>query len=226
MTLSVLQALNVNALAAQRLALLCRAENCVLLHISTDYVFDGTRRAPYTESDLPNPLSAYGTTKLAGELLIRAAWPRHFIVRTCGLYGRAGTSGKGGNFVQTMLRLAREQAAAAQPKPICVVADQTCTPTFTFDLAAQLALLLEKETYGTYHATNAGACTWHECANAIFEIAGLSARAVPITSAEFGAPAVRPPWSVLENAALQKLGIDRMRPWREALVDYLGNYAG
>lgn len=215
------QALSVNALAAQRLALLCREVNCVLMHISTDYVFDGAQRTPYVESDLPNPLSAYGASKLAGELLIRAAWPRHFIVRTCGLYGRAGTSGKGGNFVQTMLRLAREQSTAAQPKPIRVVADQTCTPTYTFDLAAQLAALLETDAYGTIHATSAGVCTWHEFANAIFDIAGLQARAVPITSAEFAAPAVRPPYSVLENAALQKLGIDRMRLWRQALEEYL-----
>lgn len=215
------QALTVNALAAQQLALLCRDANCVLMHISTDYVFDGATRIPYVETDLPNPLSAYGASKLAGELLIRAAWPRHFIVRTCGLYGRAGTSGKGGNFVQTMLRLAREQAVAAQPKPIRVVADQTCTPTFTQDLAVQLSLLLETDAYGTIHATSAGACTWHEFANAIFEIAGLPARTVPITSAEFAAPAVRPPYSVLENAVLQHLGIDQMRPWRSALEAYI-----
>jgi len=213
------QALLVNALAAQRLALLCRDVNCTLMHVSTDYVFDGARRAPYVETDAPNPLSAYGASKLAGEHLIRAAWKRHFIVRTCGLYGRAGTSGKGGNFVQTMLRLAREQATSG--KPIRVVADQICTPTYTGDLAAQMALLLETDAYGVVHATSAGSCSWQEFADAVFEIAGLPARAVPISSAEFGAPAVRPPWSVLENAVLQRAGIDRMRHWRDALADYL-----
>ncbi len=208
-------ALQVNALAAQQLALLCKAADSALMHISTDYVFDGATRAPYVESDLPNPLSAYGASKLAGELLIRSAWHKHYIVRTCGLYGRAGTSGKGGNFVNTMLRLAREG------KPVRVVGDQTCTPTFTHDLAQQLAQLIETGAYGTYHATSAGACTWHEFANAIFELSNLTTRAQAISSVEFGAPATRPPYSVLENAGLAKLGIDRMRPWREALAAYL-----
>ncbi len=209
------QALSVNAYAAQRLALACRDAGCELLHISTDYVFDGAKRAPYVETDFTNPLSAYGASKAAGEQLIRAAWPRHYIVRTCGLYGRAGASGKGGNFVNTMLRLAREG------KPVRVVDDQTCTPTSTRDLAEQIALLIETHAYGTYHATNAGACTWREFADAIFERAGLPIRAEPISSAQFGAPAKRPPYSVLDNAALQKLGIDRMRHWRDALAGYL-----
>ena len=119
----------------------------------------------------PNPLSAYGASKLAGELLLRAAWPKHYIIRTCGLYGLAGASGKAGlrssgNFVNTMLRL------AAEGRPIRVVNDQTCTPTFTEDLAAQIALLIETEAYGTYHATNDGACTWYEFACEIFRLAG------------------------------------------------------
>jgi dTDP-4-dehydrorhamnose reductase len=219
------QALHVNALTAQRLALMCREADCALMHISTDYVYDGAKRAPYVESDLPNPLSAYGASKLAGELLIRAAWPKHFVIRTCGLYGHAGASGKGGNFVNTMLRLAREHAAAAAagntPRPLRVVADQTCTPTFTKDLAAQLAELAGTDAYGLFHVTSAGSCTWHEFANTIFELAGLDVRAEPVTSAQFNAPAVRPPYSVLENARLQSLGIDRMRGWREALREYL-----
>lgn len=210
------RALQVNALAVQQLARMCLEFDCALMHISTDYVFDGVKRAPYLESDLPNPLSAYGASKLAGELLLRAALPRkHFIVRTCGLYGRAGASGKGGNFVNTMLRLAHEG------KPIRVVSDQVCTPTYTADLAGQIDALLATNAFGLYHITSAGACTWHEFANAIFELRGLSARAEPISSAQFNAPAIRPPYSVLENAGLQALGIDRMRHWREALAAYL-----
>ncbi|MFN4295153.1 MAG: dTDP-4-dehydrorhamnose reductase [Thermoflexales bacterium] len=209
------QALAVNALAAQRLALTCRELDAALLHVSTDYVFDGAKRAPYVETDPPNPLSAYGTSKLAGELLIRAAWRKHYIVRTCGLYGLAGASGKGGNFVNTMLRLAQEG------KPIRVVNDQTCTPTFTKDLAQQIARLIETEAYGVYHITNAGACTWYEFACEAFRLAGLRPDARPITSAEFNAPARRPPYSVLENAALRALGIDQMRHWREALAEYV-----
>jgi dTDP-4-dehydrorhamnose reductase len=211
------QALQINALAVQQLALLCKAQNSVLLHISTDYVFDGAKRTPYVEADLCNPLSAYGASKAAGEQLIRAAWHRHMIVRTCGLYGQAGASGKGGNFVNTMLRLAHDG------KPIRVVSDQVCTPTATQDLAAQLTVLLEQapDAYGTYHMTNAGSCSWHEFANTIFELSGLETRAEPISSAQFGAPAVRPPYSVLKNAALQRLGIDHMRPWQDALAAYL-----
>jgi dTDP-4-dehydrorhamnose reductase len=175
------------------------------------------------ETDPPNPLSAYGASKLAGELLLRAAWPKHYIVRTCGLYGLAGASGKAddarlrssGNFVNTMLRL------AAEGRPIRVVDDQTCTPTFTKDLAAQIALLIETEAYGTYHATNDGACTWYEFAREVFRLAGLSVDVQPVSSAAYGAPARRPPYSVLENCALKALGIDRMRPWQEALAEYV-----
>ncbi len=218
------EALRINALAAQQLALACRAADCALLHISTDYVFDGAKRAPYVETDAPNPLSAYGASKLAGELLIRAAWHKHYIVRTCGLYGRAGASGKGGNFVNTMLRLAREG------KPIRVVGDQICTPTSTSDLAAQLALLIETRAWGTYHATSAGGCAWSEFAAEIFRLAaarGLIAAAPAVTaisSAEFGAPARRPPYSVLENRALADLGLDRMRPWQDALAGYIASF--
>lgn len=220
------QALAVNALAVQQMALTCRDANAALLHVSTDYVFDGAKRSPYLETDLPNPLSAYGASKLAGELLIRSAWPRHYIVRTCGLYGTSGASGKaegprgvnkgkGGNFVNTMLRLANEG------KAIRVVNDQTCTPTSTQDLARQIAQLIEAPDYGTYHMTNAGACTWYEFAGEIFRLAGLQPEVRAITSDEFNAPARRPPYSVLQNQALQALGMNPMRPWREALADYI-----
>lgn len=209
------QALAVNALAVHRLALTCREANAALLHISTDYVFDGAKRAPYVEADAPNPLSAYGTSKLAGELLLRATWPKHYIVRTCGLYGLAGASGKGGNFVNTMLRLASEGRA------IRVVNDQTCTPTYTYDLAQQIAELIETNAYGTYHITNDGACTWYEFASEIFRQAGLQPNLTAVTSAEYNAPARRPPYSVLENRGLKALGLDHMRPWREALAAYL-----
>ncbi|MCX7937936.1 MAG: dTDP-4-dehydrorhamnose reductase [Thermoflexales bacterium] len=209
------QAFAVNALAVHRLALTCREVDAALVHISTDYVFDGAKRAPYVESDPPNPLSAYGASKLAGELLLRNTWHKHYIVRTCGLYGIAGASGKGGNFVNTMLRL------AAEGKPIRVVNDQVCTPTFTHDLAQQIATLIETAAYGTYHITNDGACSWYEFACAIFELAGLKPTVQPISSAEYGAPARRPPYSVLQNAALQALGIDHMRHWREALAAYI-----
>ncbi len=209
------QALAVNAQAAHQLALACRETNSALMHISTDYVFDGVKRAPYVETDLPNPISAYGASKAAGESLIRAAWPRHYIVRTCGLYGIAGASGKGGNFVNTMLRMAGEN------KTIRVVGDQTCTPTFTQDLSQQLAELLTTNAFGTYHITSDGETTWHDFAAEIFRMANVKADLHPISSADFGAAAKRPPYSVLENRGLKTLGIDHMRPWREALAEYL-----
>ena len=208
-------ALQINALAAQQLALLCREADIALMYFSTDYVFDGDRSTPYTEADLPNPISAYGTTKLAGELLIRSAWHKHYILRPCGLYGTAGAMGKGGNFVNTMLRLAREG------KPVRVIHDQVCTPTFTQDLAAQIAVLIETNQYGTYHTTNDGGCSWYEFALEIFRLAGLAPEVTPITSDEFNAPARRPAYSVLENRALRQLGIDHMRDWHEALAEYI-----
>jgi dTDP-4-dehydrorhamnose reductase len=152
---------------------------------------------------------------LAGELLIHSAWPKHYIVRTCGLYGVAGASGKGGNFVNTMLRLANEN------KTIRVVNDQVCTPTFTKDLARQIAELIETGAYGTYHITNDGKCSWHEFAGEIFRLAGVNADLHPCTSEAFGAPARRPPYSVLENRGLTSLGMNHMRSWQDALAEYI-----
>ncbi|HEY3289817.1 MAG TPA: dTDP-4-dehydrorhamnose reductase [Anaerolineae bacterium] len=213
-------ALQVNGYAAQQLALACRDADIALLHISTDYVFDGVKRAPYVETDLPNPISAYGATKLAGELLVRAAWHKHYIIRPCGLYGTAGAMGKtgasrGGNFVNTMLKLGRGD------KPVKVIADQVCTPTYSKDLAEQIELLISSAKYGTYHTTSDGACSWYEFAREIFRLAGMSPQVIPITSDEYGAPAKRPAYSVLENRALREIGIDRMRDWHEALAEYV-----
>ncbi len=212
-------ALQVNAWAAQQAALICREADIAMLYVSTDYVFDGRKGAPYVEDDLPNPLSAYGASKLAGELLIRSAWHKHYIIRTCGLYGLAGAMGKGGNFVNTMLRLGRESQQTG--KPVRVVCDQVCTPTFTQDLAGQIAALIESSRYGTYHITSDGQCSWYEFTREIFRLAGIAVEPVAITSKELNLPARRPPYSVLRNAGLQALGIDQMRHWRAALADYL-----
>jgi dTDP-4-dehydrorhamnose reductase len=210
-------AVAVNAWAVRDLALVCRDLGCALVHFSTDYVFglDDGRRTPYVESDAPGPVSVYGVSKLAGEYLVRALCPRHFVIRTCGLYGVWGSGGKGGNFVETMLRV------AGQGKPLRVVADQTCTPSYTVDVATATAALVEKGRPGLYHLTSGGACTWHEFAAAIFELAGVRADLTPITSQEFGAPARRPGYSVLAPAAYAGLGLPPLRPWREALAAYL-----
>jgi dTDP-4-dehydrorhamnose reductase len=203
----------VNAWGVRDLALLCRELDCTLVHFSTDYVFglDETRTTPWTEADAPGPVSVYGLSKLAGEYLVRSLCPRHLVVRTCGLYGVWGSGGKGGNFVETMLRL------AGQGKPLRVVADQTCTPSYTVDVAEATTALLATGRYGLFHVTNAGACSWHELARATFELAGVTAHLTPITSAEFGAAARRPRYSVLAPAA----GQTPLRPWREALAAYL-----
>ncbi len=207
----------VNALGVRELALVCRDLGCTLVHFSTDYVFglDAGRRTPWAEADAPGPVSVYGLSKLAGEYLVRSVCPRHFVIRTCGLYGVWGSGGKGGNFVETMLRV------AAQEKPPRVVADQTCTPSYTVDVAAAAAALIPTGRYGLYHVTNAGSCSWHDFADAIFELAGVKADLTPIGSAEYGAPARRPAYSVLAGDALRAAGVDLPRPWREALAAYL-----
>jgi dTDP-4-dehydrorhamnose reductase len=207
----------VNAWGVRRLALVCRDLDCVLAHYSTDYVFglDAGRRTPFVETDAPGPVSVYGLSKLAGEYLVRALCPRHFIIRTCGLYGVWGSGGKGGNFVETMLRL------AGQGKRLPVVADQTCTPSYAVDVATASAALLGTKCYGLYHLTNGGATTWHDFAHTVFELAGVKADLVPITSAAYGAPARRPGYSVLAPAAYEALGLPPLRPWPEALAAYL-----
>src|SRR5438477_3422949 len=207
----------VNAWGVRDLATICRDLDCTLVQFSTDYVFglDETRQAPWREGDAPGPVSVYGLSKLAGEYLVRSLCPRHFVIRTCGLYGVWGSGGKGGNFVETMLRL------AAQGKPLRIVADQTCTPSYTLDVAEASRALMQTERYGLYHLTNAGSCTWHELASTIFVLSGLNVRPAAITSAEFGAAARRPRYSVLAAEAYQALGLPPLRSWRDALAAYL-----
>src|SRR5437763_10733466 len=166
----------VNAWGVRSLAEACRDLGCVLAHFSTDYVFglDEARRTPYAEADAPGPVSVYGLSKLAGEYLVRALCPRHVVIRTCGLYGVWGAGGKGGNFVEPMLRV------AGQGKPLRVVADQHCTPSYTADVAAAAAALVATGRHGLYHLTNGGATTWYGLAQAALELAGVAADLTPI----------------------------------------------
>ena len=205
-----------NAFAVRYLAQLCKEHGALFVHFSTDYVFGGqAKRSPLTEEDSPAPLSVYGTSKLAGEFLAQLTWHKSLIVRTCGLYGVAGASGKGGNFVQTMLHKARDGAA------LRVVDDQECTPTATKDLAQKVAWLIKQDLTGVVHITNAGSCTWYEFAKAIFELAGIDADLTPTTSQEYVTPAARPPYSVLARGRLAALAQDDLRPWQAALSSYL-----
>jgi len=207
----------VNAYGVRNLALACHAQGAALLHMSSDYVFGGdtSRTTPYAEWDRPAPINVYGVSKLAGEYFIQYMLDRFWIMRVTGLYGVAGSSGKGGNFVELMLRLAREG------KPIRVVDDQRMTPTYTVDLARQIAALIDTERYGLYHATSHGDCTWHEFAAEIFRQSNLMPNLEKARTGDFGEKATRPAYSVLDNRALRAVGLDRMRPWPEALAAYL-----
>jgi dTDP-4-dehydrorhamnose reductase len=207
----------VNAWAVRELAKVCRDIDAKLVHVSTDYVFglDADRDTPLRASDPPGPVGVYGLSKLAGEYLVRATAPRHLVVRTCGLYGAWGSGGKGGNFVETMLRLAN------QGKPVRVVNDQRCTPSYTKDVAASIAELVRTDAAGLVHVTNSGECSWYVFAVEIFRLAGVSAEVRPITSAEYGAAARRPAYSILSSDSLADHGIPRPRPWRDALAAYL-----
>jgi dTDP-4-dehydrorhamnose reductase len=190
------------------------------VHVSTDYVFDGAKRAPYVEGDRPNPLNVYGVSKLAGEYAVLNAGGEHQVVRSSGLYGVRPCRAKGGNFIDTMFRLAAER------DEVRVVNDEVLTPTFTADLAGQIRTLALEGPPGLYHATNQGSCSWFEFAQAIFELGRLRTPLRPTSVAEFGAPVRRPFYSVLDNAALRAAGLDRMRPWREALADYMRQRPG
>ncbi len=206
----------VNAVAARKLALACTRRQARLLHLSTDYVFGGGPPGPYSEDAPTAPLSVYGASKLAGEILIRQASPHHVIVRSSGLYGVAGSAGKGGNFVQTMLKL------ADAGKTIRVVDDQVLAPTYTEDLAKAIAgLIAVNPPGGIYHLTNAGQCSWYEFARRIFELCRHAPALEPTTSAEFNAPARRPPFSVLRNTRAAALGVPLLPPWQKALEAYL-----
>jgi dTDP-4-dehydrorhamnose reductase len=210
------RAFEVNAIGARNVAIACRKSDARLLHVSTDYVFDGMKKSPYVETDLPAPQSVYAATKLAGEHLVAAELPEHWIVRSSGLYGRNPCLGKGGaNFVRTMLQLSGEKDS------IPVVADERLTPTYTRDLARQIAELIRHDSFGVFHATNEGDSSWYEFAVEILRLAGRKTKVTPITADRFGAEVRRPSYSVLENARLKAEGIHRMRPWREALRDYL-----
>jgi dTDP-4-dehydrorhamnose reductase len=204
----------VNSTGTGLLSAICEERGIRLVHVSTDYVFgaDTSRTTPYTESDTPGPVSEYGLSKLAGET--HALVGNNLAIRTCGLYGVWGSGGKGGNFVETMLRVAN------QGKPLRVVADQHCTPTYTADLAEGMAKLIEQGTTGLIHLTNSGGTTWHEFAAKIFELSGINADLTPITSAEFGAKAKRPGYSVLGSNRTAETGV-QLRPWAEALAAYL-----
>ena len=205
------QAWAINVRAVRELAL--RAPR--LVHLSTNYVFDGRRDAPYGEDDVPAPRSIYAITKLAGEHAALAYGPSALVVRAAGLYGVHGSASKGGNFVQRMLARAREQGA------LKMVADQLLQPTFTADLAAAIVDAVERDATGVVHLTAADACSWHAFTLAIMELAGVDVpvEAVSTTIAPGGVD--RPLNGVLARPRADALGLPALRPWREGLADYM-----
>lgn len=207
-------AFQVNGTGAMNLALACQRSGAVLVNYSTDYVFDGKKNDAYEESDLPSPLSVYGASKVLGEHLLAAYADRYFIIRTCGLYGVAGSSGKGGNFVETMLKKAMAGDA------IRVVDDQVLTPTYTADLARATRQLILTGKHGLYHISSEGQCSWFEFTRYIFERARLDAKLSPVKSSEFASPVKRPANSVLSKAKLRAAGVS-IPSWKDALPRYL-----
>jgi dTDP-4-dehydrorhamnose reductase len=209
------EALAVNAAAPRHLARAAREKGAVLVHVSSDYVFDGASRRPYSEQDPARPLGAYGVSKLAGELLVASSGAEHLIVRTSGVFGRGGSRGKGGSFVERILERARTGA------PLRVVGDQVFAPTYAPDLAGALVTLAERGARGLVHVTNSGYCSWHALATAVLELSGLRAGVDEIRAADLGLPAARPAYSVLSNERWRGLGLQPLRSWRDALAEML-----
>jgi len=211
------RAFEVNAFGVRNLALTARDIGTVLMHISTDYVFDGCKLSPYEEQDPPRPLSVYGNSKLAGEYFVRSTLDKHFVLRTSAIYGKSPCRAKGGlNFIQLMLKLANQRGE------VRVVDNEFVTPTPTSDLARQIVALSRCEKYGLYHATAEGACSWFEFAREIFALTGTKVSLKVAGPNEFPTKVPRPKYSVLENGGLKLLGLNTFRPWQEGLRDYLG----
>lgn len=207
----------VNGIGSKNLALAVNELDAKLIHISTDYVFDGAKGAPYEETDLPLPLNVYGNTKLSGEHFIEAIAKKYMILRVSGIYGSSPCRAKGGNnFAQLMLKLAKERGK------VRVVDDEFLTPTYTLEIAEQTAKILDSVCRnGVYHLTAEGSCSWYEFAKAVFEISDTEVVLEKAEPGEFAVKVNRPKYSVLENRALKEEGINIMSHWKDGLKRYL-----
>ncbi|MBP0725132.1 dTDP-4-dehydrorhamnose reductase [Bacillus sp. RG28] len=198
-------AFRVNGEGTKNIAKAAASIGAKFCYISTDYVFDGENKIPYSTEDKPNPQTVYGESKLAGEKYTKQYCEKYFIVRTSWVFGLYGN-----NFVKTMLRLAKEK------DEIGVVHDQTGSPTYTADLAKFLIELVQSEKYGTYHASNSGQCTWYEFAKEIFKQAGLDTKVIALTTDQFPRPANRPKYSVMANSTIENNGFQILPHWKES----------
>jgi dTDP-4-dehydrorhamnose reductase len=210
------KAFAVNGIGSQNLARAANNIDALLIHVSTDYVFDGSKGTPYEESDAPLPLNVYGNTKLAGEHFVRSIAKRHQVLRTSGIYGNQPCRAKGGlNFVETMLKIAREKGQ------VRVVGDEFVSPTFTPEIAEQAVALSRSNLNGLFHATAEDSCSWYEFAREIFALTDTKVELEQAAPGEFPAKTPRPKYSVLENRALKSAGLNKFRPWREGLKRYI-----
>jgi dTDP-4-dehydrorhamnose reductase len=206
-------ALSVNAAGPLHLARAAAEARALLVHVSTDYVFDGAQSRPYVEDDPPRPINAYGVSKRAGEMMVEALGAPALVVRTSGVFGPGGSRAKGGSFVDRILERARSGA------PLRVVNDQTFSPTYAPDLAEALIALIDRGARGMVHVANAGECTWYDLAVAALDAGGVKAQVVPIATLDLGLPARRPPYSVLSTRRYADMAARPLRSWRAALAD-------
>jgi dTDP-4-dehydrorhamnose reductase len=208
------EAFRVNGHGAGNLAIAAAATGALLVHYSTDYIFDGQKQSAYIEEDTPNPQNVYGRSKLMGETLIREHCPNHLILRTSWLFGKNGN-----NFIRTVV------GAARKGNPLRVVNDQQGNPTYSKDLAATTLTMIKTGCRATYHVTNSGSCTWYELASNALVWAGMAdISVIPVSTSEFPRPAPRPSNSVLANARLQREGLPPMRPWQAAAREYVEHH--
>jgi dTDP-4-dehydrorhamnose reductase len=214
------KAFAINVTGAKNLAIVCKEQDAVLLHVSTDFVFDGNKKAPYTEEDIPNPTGVYGQTKLDGEKAIQAIFEKYFIIRTSWVYSQFGN-----NFMKTMLRLASETDS------LSVVNDQIGTPTNAVDLAEALVSIIKSQipnsklqiNYGIYNFSNEGQCSWYDFAKEIFENNGIKIDVKPISTTSFPTPAKRPSYSVLDKSKIKSAFKIDIKTWKERLKEMQTN---
>ena len=209
------KAFQINGIGALNLAKVCQELNIRLVHYSTDYVFDGEKQKPYTEDDRPNPLSVYANTKLSGEYFVLNYCDKSYVIRVSGIYGKVPCRAKGGNFVTTMIKLAKEKPE------VRVVNDEILTPTPTYHIAKNTAALIGTDAFGLYHMSCEGEVSWYEFAKVIWETLELKTPLYPASVKDFPLVVKRPFYSVLENQNLKKIGIYEMPHWRKALVEFL-----
>ncbi len=198
----------INTIGAKNLAEICNMHQATLLHISTDFVFDGNKSTPYNEEDIPSPTGVYGQTKLDGEKAIQSVFENYYIIRTSWVYSQFGN-----NFMKTMLRLATERDS------LSVVNDQTGTPTNAVDLANALVLIIKskKEDYGIYNYSNEGQCSWYDFAKKIFEVNNVKINLIPIPTTSFPTPAKRPKYSVLDKSKIKRVFGIQINNWEDSL---------